>query len=381
MRKPIIHFHPNSVYSEYFVKPLMESEEKLGYEVTLVNSLNSKENQTNSNIAREHIRFDLNLENLLLLPLSFIKVLILFKKIKPTYIVSHNIKSSLLPLLAGKLHGRSKLIYFNHGVSYLGHKGIIRYILKLIEYINCKIADHIIAVSQQAKQELLKLTKTNISVIKNGSACGIDLKIFSKKNNPLSNEIKQLKNNNDFLITFIGRPEKRKGFMFVLELWEKFFINEKNIKLILCGTDIDINKYLKTPATNIINMGNTNKIPEILSLTGCLLLPSLHEGLPYSILEAMAMECPVIANNIPSIASQITNKKNGYLIHGHNHEAYFKQINFIKNESNTKIIKKITDNGLIEAKKFDRLKFLVSYNKKIKSILDDNKKLPSITIT
>lgn len=379
MRKTIIHFHPNSVYSEYFVKPLMESEEKLGYEVTLVNSLNSKENQTNSNITREHIRFDLNLENLLLLPLSFIKVLILFKKIKPTYIVSHNIRSSLLPLLAGKVHGRSKLIYFNHGVSYLGHKGIIRYILKLIEYINCKIADHIIAVSQHAKQELLKLTKTNISVIKNGSACGIDLKIFSKKNNPLSNKIKQLKNNNDFLITFIGRPEKRKGFIFILELWEKFFINEKNIKLILCGTDIDINKLLKTPATNIINMGNTNKIPEILSLTDCLLLPSLHEGLPYSILEAMAMECPVIANNIPSIASQIINKKNGYLIDGHNHEEYFKQINFIKNKSNAKSIKQITDNGLKKVKEFDRLKFLISYNKKIKSIVNDNKKIPSIT--
>ena len=372
MTKKIIHFHPNSVYSEYFVKPLMESEKKLGCEVTLVNSINSKGNQTNSNIAREYIRFDLNLENLLLLPLSFIKVLILIKKIKPVYIVSHNIRSSLLPLLAGRLNGGAKLVYFNHGVSYLGHRGIIRYILKMIEYINCKIADHIIAVSQHAKQELLKLTKTNISVINNGSACGIDLKRFSKKNIFLSDEIKQLKNNNDFLITFIGRPEKRKGFIFVLELWEKFFINEKNIKLILCGTDIDINKYLKTPATNIINMGNTNKIPEVLSLTGCLLLPSLHEGLPYSILEAMAMECPVIATNIPSIASQIINNKNGYLIDGHNHEEYFKKINFIKNKTNLKSIKQITDNGLTEVKKFDRLKFLINYNKKIKSIIDDN---------
>ena len=372
MTKKIIHFHPNSAYSEYFVKPLIESEEKLGYEVTLVNSLNKKENQKKSNVTREYIRFDLNLENLLFLPLIFIKVLNLLKKIKPTYIVSHNIRSSLLPLLAGKVHGGSKLIYFNHGVSYLGHKGLIRFILKLIEYINCKIADHIITVSNHAKQELLKLTKTNISVIRNGSACGIDLNKFSKKNNLLTDEIKQLKNNNDFIITFIGRPEKRKGFLFVLELWERFFINEKNIKLILCGTDIDINKYLDIPATNIINMGNTNKIPEILSLTGCLLLPSLHEGLPYSILEAMAMECPVIANNIPSIASQITDKKNGYLIDGHNHKEYFKKINFIKNKSNAKSIKQITDNGLIDVRKFDRLKFLISYNKKIKSIIDGN---------
>jgi len=372
MKKKIIHFHPNSVYSEYFVKPLIESEEKLGYKVTLVNSSNNKSPQIKSKISRKYIQFDLNLKNLLLLPLSFIKTLLLIKKIRPTYIVSHNIRSSLLPLIAGKMYGETKLIYFNHGVSYLGHKGLIRYILKLIEYLNCNIADQIIAVSEHAKQELFKLTKTNISVIENGSACGIDLKIFSKKNNPLNKKIKKLKHNNDFVITFIGRPEKRKGFIFVLELWEKFFIDEQQIKLILCGTDININKYLKSTATNIINMGNTDKIPEILSLTDCLILPSLHEGLPYSILEAMAMECPVIANNIPSIASQIINKKNGYLIDGHNHEEYFKKINFIKNKSNSKSIKKITDNGLILAKKFDRLKFLISYNKKIKSILDDN---------
>jgi len=372
MKKKIIHFHPNSVYSEYFVKPLVEAEEKLGYEVTLVNSSYSENPQINSNIARKYIPFDLNFRNLILLPLSFIRTLLLIRGLKPTYIVSHNVRSSILPLISGKLYGNTKIIYFNHGVSYIGHKGLIRYTLKLIEYFNCNIADHIIAVSEHAKRELLKLTKTNISVIENGSACGIDLKLFSKKNNPVSDEIKQIKNNNDFLITFIGRPEKRKGFIFVLELWEKFFINEKHIKLVLCGTDIDISKYIKNPVANIINMRNTNKIHEILSLTDCLILPSLHEGLPYSILEAMAMECPIIANNIPSIASQIIDKKNGYLINGHNHKEYFKKINFIKNKSNAKSIKKITDNGLIQAKKFDRLKFLISYNKKIKSVLDDN---------
>ncbi len=370
--KKIIHFHPSSIYSEYFVTPLIESERRLGYEVTLVNSSNSKSTQINSNFVRKFIRFDLNLKNLLLLPLSFIKTLHLIKNIKPTYVISHNTRSSLIPLLAGKIYGNTKLIYFNHGVSYLGHKGIIRYILQLIEYLNCNIADNIITVSGHSKQELLKLTMTNISVIENGSACGIDFKIFSKKNIILKDEIKQLKNNNDFLIAFIGRPEKRKGFIFVLELWEKFFIDEQRMKLILCGANIDTNKYLKKPAKNIINMGNTDKIPEILSLSDCLILPSLHEGLPYSILEAMAMECPVIANNIPSISAQIINKKNGYLIDGHNHKKYFKKINFIKDKSNVKTIKKITDNALIDAKKFDRSKFLIDYNKKIKSILNGN---------
>ena len=144
------------------------------------------------------------------------------------------------------------------------------------------------------------------------------------------------------------------------------------MKLILCGTDVDINKYLKNPAKNIVNMGNTKNIPEILSISNCLLLPSLHEGLPYSIIEAMAMECPIIANNIPSISSQIVNDKNGYLIDGHDHNKYFKKINFIMNKLNIKAIKKLTSNNLNEVQKFDRKKFLMDYNKKIKDILKSN---------
>ncbi len=371
--KKIIHFHPNSIYSEYFVKPLIKFEEKMGNKVTLVNSVKAKNiGNKSETIFRKYIRYDLTLKNLLLLPSSFFKILLLLLKTKPTYIISHNIRSSIIPLLAGRAYRKTKLIYFNHGVSYLGYKGPVRYLLLIIEYINCSLANHIITVSKHSKHELLKLTNTPISLILKGSACGIDLKLFSKKNINLPDEIKIIKNKNCFLVTFIGRPEKRKGFIFIIELWEKYFINEENMKLILCGTDVDINKYTKNSAKNIVNMGNTKNVPEILSISNCLLLPSLHEGLPYSIIEAMAMECPIIANNIPSIASQIKNDKNGYLIDGHDHNAYFKKINFIKDRSNINVIKKLTSNGIKEVQKFDRKKFLIDYNKKIISILKSN---------
>jgi len=372
MKKKIIHFHPSSFYSESFVNPLIEFEQRLKYKVTLVNSTKSNNTTKLSNsISRKYIQYDLAAKNILLLPISLVKILVLLVKIKPTYIISHNIRSSLIPLLAAKLYGGTKLIYFNHGVSYLGYKGLARLGLYLIEYFNCLLASHVITVSANAKKDLSNLTLTPISFIQNGSACGIDLKLFSKKSIMLSSEIQKIRNKKSFILTFIGRPEKRKGFIFVMELWEKFFINDKNMMLILCGTDIEISDYLKSPATNIINMRNTDKIPEVLSISNCLLLPSMHEGLPYSILESMAMECPVIANNIPGISSLISNNNNGYLISGHNHNSYFKKINFIKNKSNIKSIKKITKNALNTLKKYDREKFLLAYNKKIKSILND----------
>ena len=50
----------------------------------------------------------------------------------------------------------------------------IKILFKYIETINLKISDEIITVSKDMRNELKKIT-SNVSIIHNGSACGIDL--------------------------------------------------------------------------------------------------------------------------------------------------------------------------------------------------------------
>jgi glycosyltransferase involved in cell wall biosynthesis len=56
-----------------------------------------------------------------------------------------------------------------------------------------------------------------------------------------------------------------------------------------------------------------DRIPALLAQYKAFILPSLFEGNPKALLEAMACGCAVIASDAPGIAGLITHGENGYL--------------------------------------------------------------------
>jgi glycosyltransferase involved in cell wall biosynthesis len=60
--------------------------------------------------------------------------------------------------------------------------------------------------------------------------------------------------------------------------------------------------------------GKTLDVAQILSASDCFVLSSLWEGLPISVLEAMAEGKPIISTNVGAIPELITNRENGLLV-------------------------------------------------------------------
>lgn len=356
-----IHFHPNGSFATKFVTPLIEAENASGFKSLMVNSSNPASDSYSL------IRYDLTVKNLILLPLSFFKILILILKAKPNSIISHNTRSSLLPLFAARLANINNIIYFNHGVPHLGHTGLTGKLLKLIEYLNCLLATKILTVSIDMVSELKKISNKEVTIINNGSACGIDLDTYSQKkyiNKSFREELKI--DSKDIVFVYIGRPEKRKGYNFLINLWAKNFACKVDYKLILCGSNLeDLGRNLNEIPRNIIPLGFVENIPEILSNSNCLILPSLHEGLSYAVLEAMACECIAISNDIPGIRCLIKNQFNGYLLNTNNETEYVNAIKKIESyEGEQSLIKA----ALETTKKYDRKKYLKSYIDFIKDL-------------
>ena len=70
-------------------------------------------------------------------------------------------------------------------------------------------------------------------------------------------------------------------------------------------------------------------------------LPSYHEGLPRSTLEAMSMGRPIITSNAPGCKETVEEGKNGFMVPvGSYEELARKMIWFIKNEEKIKIMGK-----------------------------------------
>lgn len=354
--KKILHFHPNGALGSKFVKPLIDAERSVGHHSKMVVSSNLVDNDAIL------IPYDLNLKNLLTLLPAFVQIYKLFLSERPDILVSHNSKSSSIVLICAWLANIPQRIYFNHGVPYVAYKGLLKSILKSLELMNIFFSTHVLTVSKDMQFLLQALDgKKDIQIIHEGSACGLDLSQYEFKK--YQNSTFRLYHNvtsNDFLIVYIGRPEKRKGFNLVLEMWAEHFLT-KNFKLVLCGpSEFDVVKFLGYLPDNVICLGFTNRVPEILSQSDLFILPSFHEGLPIAILESMASGCIVVANRIPGIQSLIESGSNGLLVDNNSKKKYAEIIHKIK--SNPIFYKNLTQiNALQVAKKFSRESFIPKY--------------------
>ena len=65
---------------------------------------------------------------------------------------------------------------------------------------------------------------------------------------------------------------------------------------------------------------------ELLNMCDVYVLPSYHEGLPISILEAMSYEMPIISTNVGGIPEIVTPNKNGFLMEAGNKQKLFEFI-------------------------------------------------------
>jgi glycosyltransferase involved in cell wall biosynthesis len=102
-------------------------------------------------------------------------------------------------------------------------------------------------------------------------------------------------------LAIVGILEKRKNQHFLLEVFEN--LDPQKAQLYLYGMGPEETKLKQTVKEKCIDkhvhfMGWV-KPPEIWQNTDLLLMPSLHEGAPNSVLEAMSYEVPVLASDIP----------------------------------------------------------------------------------
>jgi glycogen(starch) synthase len=141
----------------------------------------------------------------------------------------------------------------------------------------------------------------------------VDTKKFCNFNSNKNNASE----NNKVNITFIGRLEPWKGPDLFIKLARKIVNHNKNdIRFTVVGDGSLKNKLLnKTRDLPITFLGTVNhdKIPEVLSETTILILPSRLEGLPTVCIEASACGVPIIASNVGGTSEIVQHGYNGFL--------------------------------------------------------------------
>lgn len=131
----------------------------------------------------------------------------------------------------------------------------------------------------------------------------------------------------DVVFVISGRISKEKGFDVLLEAI-KILINQKsNIKLLVVGDgDYKEDFFEKVDREHlskyIIMVGQTDKVFDYLNAADVCVLPSFHENLPISLLEAGTVGLPCIVSDVGGIPEIILDKKTGFIIKGWNANDY-----------------------------------------------------------
>ncbi len=259
-------------------------------------------------------------------PIEFIRRLQAYrgalKEARPEIIHTHQTRSSLIPLLSAYLEHVPIRIYHNHGLPYLGYKGVMRWLLYSLEKINISLATEVLLVSHSnlkaARQDGL-LNENQGKVLGSGSICGIDLQQYAPhKFDSVAQIVARDKLHIDrrsFVLGYVSRPCKRKGFHRLLTAWQESELGEKGNTLLMAGcSDRDIHTIVGDDVPGVYGLGYIDNMLEFYAACDAVVLPSDHEGFPYSLLEAAAAGRISIGTDIPGIDCVIQHKQTGLLV-------------------------------------------------------------------
>ncbi|MBK9306954.1 MAG: glycosyltransferase family 4 protein [Nitrospira sp.] len=133
-----------------------------------------------------------------------------------------------------------------------------------------------------------------------------------------------------FNIAMVGRLDIVKGPHTAIETIASRGIPQ-NVHLYIIGTGpCEIELQALAEARGIANrihlLGFRRNVYDYLAHCNVLLMPSLHEGLPYTLLEAMALGIPIVASRVGGLAEVVLNETTGLLVPPRNAEAFAQSI-------------------------------------------------------
>jgi glycosyltransferase involved in cell wall biosynthesis len=186
------------------------------------------------------------------------------------------------------------------------------------EWLMSHFVYKVVGVSEHTSQNLIRYEKISpgkIVTIYNGiDGSKYDI-VIDKKKKRSELGIR----GNDPIIGLGVRLTDQKGLTFLLQAMPELIKRFPGITLIIAGEG-PLENDLKKEASalgindNVMFIGPRLDMPELLQLFDLYVLPSLWEGLPMVLLEAMAARCPIVATDVGGNASAITNGINGSLV-------------------------------------------------------------------
>jgi sugar transferase (PEP-CTERM/EpsH1 system associated) len=219
-------------------------------------------------------------------------------------------------VIARALTRQGKLVHSEHGrnLPYIHHEPPKR---KLVRRCAYELADAVFVVSEEMRQYFCRETGfalKRMRVIHNGvdvaeieaaDPCGVREEFGLAAT--------------DFVIGTVARFQETKDLPTLVRAFAQLRQRHANVKLLLVGDGAERQRLEQLVAqlhvgAAVIITGIRHDVPRLLRALDAFALSSLSEGLPISVLEAMAAGLPVVATNVGMLPELLREGENGFLV-------------------------------------------------------------------
>lgn len=254
--------------------------------------------------------------------LKYFKIM---KSNKPDYVITYTIK----PNIYGGVASRLSRVPYAINITGLGtafqKNNLLKGIIVFLYRFACSKAKVVFFENQENRDVFVqhKIIPEDQSCVLNGA--GVNLKEFSFCEYPSDKE--------RIHFLFIGRIMKEKGVNELFEAAERIHGENEDILFDIVGPYEDDckDRIDELSAKGIIDYhGYQQDVRALISRSHCLLLPSYHEGMANTLLEAGAMGRPLITSDIPGCREAVVKEESGFLVRPKDSsDLYDKIMNFV----------------------------------------------------
>lgn len=255
--------------------------------------------------------------------------------------------NGLVGIIAKKIYGIKTIAWIRGSDWNLAkNRPLTKFIISMV----IKNSDLILAQTHKTKNEVLrKFPDVKIEVVPNGIE-----------------KVRRIKLPRDIGILFVGRLTKVKGPKYFLEAMKSLH----KIRGVIIG-DGPERKILEKSSIGLdvefLGSLSREKVIEYMFRSKILVLPSLTEGFPSVILEAMSCGLPVVATSVGGVPEIVENRRTGFLVEPRDVEELVKHIRLLLDDEELRNY--MSENCLREVEKY-------SWDSVIARLEETYKKIP-----
>lgn len=201
------------------------------------------------------------------------------------------------------------------------HKWLVRlkrYSHRFLYRWSSHLVSGFIAVSDKVEEAMVETIgpiQDKITVICNG----VDVKRYEKLVGKTSLRNQLGLEANAYLISVVATFKEQKGHCYLIEAMASIVPKHPDVHVLFIG-DGELREALQAQVErlglgdHIHFLGNRHDVPALLAAGDSFVLPSLWEGLPMALLEAMATGLPIVATEVSGTVQVMTSNDTGILV-------------------------------------------------------------------